>query len=107
LAGEADVVEVAAMDGKVAAGVAAVGVRVGVDGNGEGVLAAREVIMACAVRAAAVSTACGSMVWVASGCPPGWQDARSRESASKAGQRVFRKLKISPPEVFEPHKYNR
>jgi len=85
--------------------VPGVTVAVGLDGTGDGIVAAISVILAWAVWAAAVKTACGSSVGVASACPSGLQAERLIEANSKTIHRVFFKRTISPPEDISPQVY--
>jgi len=88
-----------------AAAVPGVRAAVGVGGMGDGMVAAISVILAWAVWAAAVKTACGSGVEVASAWLPGLQAERLIEATSRTIHRVFFKRTISPPEGFSPQVY--
>jgi hypothetical protein len=105
MAGGAVTADVVAAGGKVALAVPAVMVGVSVGGTGDGVVTASSVILAWAVRAAAVKTACGSGVGVASACPPGLQAERLIEAMSRTIHRVLFKRTISPPEGISHQVY--
>jgi hypothetical protein len=93
---------VVAARGRVAVAVPKVRVFVSVGGRDEGIVAASSVILAWAVWAAAVRTACGSGVGVASSCAPRPQEESVIEVTSRRVHRIFFKRTISPPGGFSP-----
>ena len=100
--GAAVAAAVVAARGRVTVTVPAARVLVGVEGKVEGVAATISAILASAVWAADVKTACGSSVGVVSTCTPGLQADRAIAATSRKIHRDFFKDTISPPVVQPP-----